>query len=112
MKAKLQCKLTGAERQSSHKYIAKKAEQNNTSVEDYVDHYVTKSAYGDLKQTLAANPIKVVLNDLSMDGQTVEKILKYNGKSQKTLDDFKGNKSPEQPTETKQEEQTPELTVA
>ncbi len=92
MKAKLTCKLTGEERQSSHKYIAKKAEQNNTSSEDYMSHYVTKSAYGNLKQELSSKPIKVVLSGLRLDGQTVEKILKYNGKSQKTLDDFKGKK--------------------
>ena len=104
MKAKLKCKLTGASRQSSHKYISKKAEQNGTSVDDYVNHYVTKSAYLGLKSDLEAKPISVVLQGTGLDGQAVEKILKYNGKSQKTLDDFKAKaKSPVTQTEEVEE---------
>ena len=104
MKAKLKCKLTGASRQSSHKYISKKAEQNGTSVDDYVNHYVTKSAYLGLKSDLEAKPISVVLQGTGLDGQAVEKILKYNGKSQKTLDDFKVSaKAPTTQTEEVEE---------
>ena len=91
-KAKLTCCLTGECRQSSHKYIAAKAERNNTTPEEVSQYYVTKKAYVDLKKELYTKPIKVVLNDMNADGQTVEKILRYNGKSTKTLDDFKGKK--------------------
>jgi|LULG01.1.fsa_nt_gb hypothetical protein len=100
MKARLTCKLTGESRQSSHKYIAKKAEQNGTTSEDYVDHYVTKAAYGTLKRELSDKSVRVVLDGLGLNGQTVEKILKYNGKSKKTLDDFKNQtSSSQQPNE-------------
>ena len=116
MKAKLTCKLTGASRQSSHKYISKKAEQNGTDVDDYVNHYVTKSAYLDLKQQLQDKPIKVVLEDTGLNGQTVEKILKFNGKSKKTLDDFKNpakyNQPAEQPTQPQSEVEERDLVSA
>jgi hypothetical protein len=91
-KAKLTCCITGESRQSSHKYIAAKAERNNTTPEEFSQYYVTKQAYGNLKKELNTKPVKVVLNDMNADGQTVEKILRYNGKSTKTLDDFKGKK--------------------
>ena len=91
-KARLTCRLTGESRQSSHKYIAAKAERNNTTPEEFSQYYVTKQAYGNLKKELNTKPVKVVLNNMNTDGQTVEKILRYNGKSTKTLDDFKGKK--------------------
>lgn len=94
-KDKLTCRLTGESRQSSHKYIAKKAEQHGVSSEEFVAYYVTKDAYKQLKARLTTHPISQILEKLDLDGQTVERILKYNGKSQKTLDDFKGKKKVE-----------------
>lgn len=102
-KAKLTCRITGSERQSSHKYIAAKAEKNNTTSEEFAQYYVTKQAYLNLKKELTDKPVKVVLNDMSLDGYTVEKILQYNGKSQKTLNDFKGNKTSQTTEETVEE---------
>ena len=104
MKARLTCKLTGESRQSSHKYISKKAEVNGTDADDYTNHYVTKAAYKELKSELSDKPVKVVLEGLGLDGQTVEKILKYNGKSQKTLDDFKKSTVPQPVQEVTTEE--------
>ena len=110
-KAKLTCYLTGESRQSSHKYIAAKAERNNTTPEEFSQYYVTKQAYINLKKELNTKPIKVVLSDMNADGQTVEKILRYNGKSTKTLDDFKGKKK-EVATETEAEIETQTLVEA
>ncbi len=95
MKAKLTCRITGSTRQSSRKYIAAKAEQNNTTPEEYSEHYVTKQAYLSLKNELNTKPVTVVLHDMNLDEQTTEKILLYNGKSKKTLKDFTTTTQPE-----------------
>tara|TARA_B100001123_G_C14930093_1_gene875362 strand:+ start:418 stop:747 length:330 start_codon:yes stop_codon:yes gene_type:complete len=91
-KAKLTCRVTGQTRQSSHKYIAKKAEQYNTSSDEWQKYYVSKPALLSLQAELRENPVSDVLNKYEMDGSTLEKVLKYNGKSKKKLDDYKGKK--------------------
>ena len=91
-KAKLTCRVTGQARQSSHKYIAKKAEQYNTSSDEWQKYYVSKPALLSLQAELRENPVSDVLNKYEMDGSTLEKVLKYNGKSKKKLDDYKGKK--------------------
>ena len=90
-KAKLTCSLTGNTRQSSHKYIAKKAEQYGIDSETFQKYYVSKSAYLEFKQSLESDGITVVLAAHDMNEDTANKILQYNGKSQKTLSDFTQN---------------------
>jgi|TARA_Y100000310_G_scaffold328616_1_gene397018 hypothetical protein len=87
-KAKLTCSLTGQTRQSSHKYIAKKAEQYGVSSEVFQQYYVAKTPYLNFKASLENDGVDTVLTALNMDTDTAEYILKYNGKSQKTLSDF------------------------
>ena len=100
-KAKLTCCITGTSRQSSHRYINEKAARLGVTADDFTSNYVTKSTYLNLKQDLTDKPVSVVLHDLNLDGQRVEKILRFNGKSKKQLDDFKG-KTKEQVTETQE----------
>ena len=87
-KAKLTCSLTGQTRQSSHKYIAKKAEQYGVSSEVFQQYYVAKQAYLEFKSELQNFGTEATLANKDMTEETAEAILKYNGKSQKTLSDF------------------------
>ena len=91
-KAKLTCRISGKTRQSSHKYIAKKAEQYNTSSDEWQKYYVSKPALLSLQATLRANSVGDTLTEYQMDGSTLENVLKFNGKSKKKLDDYKGKK--------------------
>lgn len=91
-KAKLTCRVTGQTRQSSHKYIAKKAEQYNTSSDEWQKYYVSKPALLSLQAELRENSVSDVLNKYELDGSTLESILSYNGKSKKRLNDYKGKK--------------------
>ena len=61
IKAKLTCSLTGQTRQSSHKYIAKKAEQYGVSSEIFQQYYVSKQAYLDFKRQLQSNGVSATL---------------------------------------------------
>jgi hypothetical protein len=91
-KAKLVCQITGQSRQSSHKYIAKKAEQYGVDSDTWRKNYVSKSALLQLTADLSTQTIGEYLSNSPYDGPALENILKYNGKSKKTLDDFKGKK--------------------
>lgn len=91
-KAKLVCQITGQSRQSSHKYIAKKADQYGVDSDEWRKFYVTKPALMQLQANLSTQTIGEYISNSPFDGPTLEKILKYNGKSTKTLDDFKGKK--------------------
>ena len=86
---KLVCRFTGQERQSNQTYLSKKAEQNNTTVDDYKDHYVAKPALMEVQSALKTKKVVEVLSQLDVTGATLEKILKYNGKSTKSIDDYK-----------------------
>jgi hypothetical protein len=86
---KLVCRFTGQERQSNQTYLSKKADQNGTTVDDYRAHYVAKPALLDVQDSLKTRKISEVLSQLDVSGATLEKILKYNGKSKKGLDDYK-----------------------
>lgn len=92
VKAKLKCRLSGNERQSSHKYIAKKAEQYNTSSDEWQKYYVSKPALLELQSNLREKSVREVLDQYELEGPVLEKILKFNGKSKKGLDDYKGKK--------------------
>ena len=89
------CRFTGQERQSNQNYLAKKADRYGISVNEYQTHYVSKPELLKLQDDLKHMTIATVLNDRQVDGQTLELILKVNGKSKKTLDDYKGSKAPE-----------------
>ena len=108
-KAKLVCSITGQERQSSHKYIAKKAEQHGVSSDEWCSYYVTKPALLELQAELREKTISEFLADSPFTGKDLEKILKFNGKSKKTLDDYKAAKyvakynTPAEPAETQEE---------
>ena len=108
-KAKLTCSLTGQTRQSSHKYIAKKAEQYGISSEVFQEYYTCKPAYLEFKQALENEGVDKVLAAHDMNKDTASKILQYNGKSRKTLDDFKAAeyvKKYNTPAETSEETST------
>ena len=98
-KAKLTCCLTGKSRQSSHKYIAKKAETYGVSSEEFTKFYTTKESYLNFKNELATNGVEQTLESLNMDRETAEYILRYNGKSKKTLKDFTTKTVTEAPVE-------------
>lgn len=108
-KAKLVCSVTGQERQSSHKYIAKKAEHHGVDSEEWRKYYVSKPALLELQAELKTKTISEFLENSPFTGQDIEKILKYNGKSKKTLDDYKAAKyvakhnTPAEPAETQEE---------
>ena len=108
-KAKLVCSITGQERQSSHKYIAKKAEQYGIDSEEWRQFYVSKPALLELQAELKTKTISEFLENSPFTGAQVEKMLKYNGKSKKTLDDYKAAKyvakynTPAEPAETTEE---------
>jgi len=87
---KLVCRFTGQERQSNQTYLSKKADQNLTTVDDYRAHYVAKPELLKLQDELKEKKISQVMAERDLSGATLEKILKYNGKSKKTLDDYKG----------------------
>ena len=87
-KAKLTCSLSGQTRQSSHKYIAKKADQNGISSEEFQQYYTAKPAYLEFKQALIQEGVEAVLTTHNLTEDTADKILMYNGKSKKTLQDF------------------------
>ena len=114
-KAKLTCSLTGNTRQSSHKYIAKKAEQYGISSEVFQQYYTSKAAYLEFKQSLANEGVEATLTTHEVDEDTADKILRYNGKSQKTLADFTQTvnavEQVETPADTPAEEE-PELVGA
>ena len=114
-KAKLTCSLSDQSRQSSHKYIAKKAEQYGVSSEVFQQYYTAKTPYLQFKQALQTDGVEATLNAYDVDEDTAEKILKYNGKSQKTLADFTQNVQSVTQTEPRGEEETaeePELVTA
>ena len=89
---KLVCRFTGQKRQSNQKYLQKKAERYGTTINEIREHYVTKPALMDVQAKLKTNQVGEVLTELDVSGQTLEKILKFNGKSTKTLDNYKGAK--------------------
>jgi len=91
----LKCRLTGETRRSNEKYISTKAEANDTNPEDWADHYVTKSALLTAQAELTDAGIKPVLAQYDVDGETLDKILRFNGKSKKTLSSYK-KQSPQQ----------------
>jgi len=109
IKAKLTCSLTGQTRQSSHKYIAKKAEQYGVSSEIFQQYYVSKQAYLDFKRQLQSNGVSATLTELNMTEDEAEATLKYNGKSQKTLADFTQNVQAVKQTETINETEETQL---
>ena len=86
---KLVCRFTGQERQSNQTYLSKKADQKNTKVDDYKDHYVAKPALMEVQSALKTKTVSDVLSQFDVTGATLEKILKYNGKSTKSIDDYK-----------------------
>lgn len=95
---KLVCRFTGQKRQSNQKYLQKKADRYGTTINEIREHYVTKPALMEVQAKLQSSKIGEVLTELDVSGQTLEKILKFNGKSTKTLDNYKGAKQ-EQPEE-------------
>ena len=99
-KAKLTCSLTGTTRQSSHKYIAKKADQNGITSEEFQQYYTAKPAYLEFKQALQTEGVATVLAKHDLTEDTADKILKYNGKSKKTLADFTQTVQPVEQVET------------
>lgn len=107
-KAKLTCSLTGNTRQSSHKYIAKKAEQYGVSSEVFQEYYVSKQAYLQFKSDLDTLGVDNTLEKYNMDKEYAEAVLKLNGKSRKTLNDFKNTNTP---NPTSKVESTEESTV-
>ncbi len=102
MNNKLVCRFTGQKRQSNQKYLQKKADRYGTSVDEIREHYVSKPALMDVQEALKTRKVGEVLNQLDVTGATLEKVLKFNGKSTKALDDYKGSKA-EQPAEQPEE---------
>ena len=98
MNNKLVCRFTGQKRQSNQKYLQKKADRYGTSVDEIREHYVSKPALMDVQEALKTRKVGEVLTQLDVSGATLEKVLKFNGKSTKALDDYKGSKV-EQPEE-------------
>jgi hypothetical protein len=96
----LKCRLTGETRRSNEKYISTKAETNNTTPEDWASYYVAKSSLLAVQAELVEAGIKPVLAQYDVDGETLDKILRYNGKSKKTLSSYK-KQSPQQVQVTK-----------
>lgn len=89
---KLVCRFTGQKRQSNQKYLQKKADRYGTSVDEIREHYVSKPALMDVQEALKTRKVVEVLTQLDVTGATLENILKFNGKSTKTLDSYKGAK--------------------
>ena len=80
-KAKLTCSLTGNTRQSSHKYIAKKAEQYGISSEVFQEYYTCKSAYLEFKEALENEGVDKVVVARGMNKETASKIVQDNAKN-------------------------------
>ena len=92
----LKCRVTGETRRSNQKYISAKAEANNTTPEEWSAYYVTKPTILSVQSDLNEMGIKPVLAKLDMDGETLDKVLRFNGKSKKSLDDYKKATAPKQ----------------
>ncbi len=92
----LKCRVTGETRRSNQKYISAKAEANGATPEEWSAYYVTKPTILAIQSDLNESGIKPVMAKYDMDGETLDKVLRFNGKSKKTLDDYKKAAAPKQ----------------